>query len=239
MTVEVCTSPYPNLGSPRVTPIVYIVDDDVSVRDSLAPLVRAAGWQPMSLSSLEEFLVRRGSKTSPGCLLAELHLPGSTDLELRGLNIERTGIPVILMSDHIELPIAVQAMKGGAFEVLTKPVVPNMLLRAIKSAIERSRAALIYLAHVQALQERYALLSAREIDVMRLVVAGRLNKLVGNELGITEATVKVHRGRIMRKMEAGSFAELVTMASSLRHAVEPGGRLAQAFNQSRLEVDPQ
>lgn len=199
----------------RDNPTVFVVDGDASVVDALDLLIRSAGWQPRTAASAEEFLACPRVLT-PSCLLAELHLPGFTGLDLQRLILERPELPIIFMSEHIDVQAAVQAMKGGAFEVLTKPLANDVLKSAIRCALERSRAALNHAARIQMLQERYALLSAREREVMSLVVSGRLNKQVSGDLGITEFTVKVHRGRMMRKMQARSFAQLVTMVESLR-----------------------
>jgi FixJ family two-component response regulator len=147
--------------------------------------------------------------------LVELHLPGVGGLDLQRLVVDRTELPIIFMSRSADVPATVQAVKGGAFEFLTKPLVGEMLLNTIQHAIERSQGAIRHLAQIRALQERYESLSRREREVMTLIVSGRLNKQVGGELGISEITVKAHRGKIMRKMRAGSFAELVTMAGRL------------------------
>ena len=204
----------PDLFKCSDLPTVFVVDPDVSARQSLDLLIRSGGWQPRTAASAEEFLERPRVMTS-SCLLAELHLPGLTGLELQGLIFERDELPIIFMSEQIDVQVAIRAMKRGAFEVLTKPLVTDVLLSTIRHAIERSRLALNHLAHIQLLQQRYASLSTREREVMALVVSGRLNKQVGSELGICEYTVKVHRGRAMRKMQANSFAELVTMVASL------------------------
>jgi len=196
-------------------PTVFVVDGDVSVRGALDLLIRSAGWQPRTAASAEEFLARPRVMT-PSCVLAEVHLPGLTGLDLQRLIAEHTAMPIILMSGRIDVQAAVQAMKGGAFEVLTKPLVTDLLLTTIRQAIDRSRAALNQLTRIQGLQSRYASLTVRERDVMSLVVSGRLNKQVGGDLGISEITVKAHRGKMMRKMQASSFAELVTMVASLR-----------------------
>jgi FixJ family two-component response regulator len=179
--------------------------------------MHSAGWQTSSASSAEEFLALPRAMT-PGCLVAETNLPGLSGLELQRRVIDRTEMPIIFLSNHADVLATVQAMKAGAFEFLTKPFVGEVLLQAIQQAIERSRAALCHLARTRALQERYESLSAREREVMSLVVAGRLNKQVGGELGISEITVKAHRGKMMRKMQATSFAELVNMAASIRRA---------------------
>jgi FixJ family two-component response regulator len=196
-------------------PTAFIVDADASVRETLGLLVRSAGWQLCTAASAEEFLARPRVLT-PSCLLTELRLPGLTGLELQRLIAERTEMPVIFMSEQIDVQSAIQAMKAGAIEVLIKPLAADVLLSAMRHAIERSRTAVNHLMQIRRLQERYAVLTAREREVMSLVVSGRLNKQVSGELGITEFTVKAHRGRMMRKMQARSFAELVTMVESLR-----------------------
>ncbi len=199
----------------RTTPVVFVVDSDAAVRETLEPLLSSAGWEPRMIASAEEFLEQPREMT-PACLLLELALPGLSGLDLQRLVRDRPELPIIFMSAHADVPTTVRAMKGGAFEFLTKPCVRDVLLDAVGSAIERSHAALRHMMQVHALQERYESLSRREREVMSLVVSGRLNKQVGGELGISEITVKAHRGKMMRKMRAASFAELVTMAASLR-----------------------
>ena len=199
--------------SPEI-PVVFVVDGDESVRDALQTLIRSAGWEPRTAGSAREFLAQERVMTS-SCLLVELDLPGSSGLDLQQLVADRTDMPVIFMSSRADIQATVRAMKSGAFEFLTKPVLPEVLLDAIRGALERSQAALRQLIRIHALQERYESLSRREREVMSLLVRGRLNKQVGGELGISEITVKAHRGRMMRKMHASSFAELVTMAASL------------------------
>ena len=166
-------------------------------------------------ASAAEFLAQERAIT-PSCLLVELELPGSSGLELQKLVADRTDMPIIFMSARADIQATVQAMKRGAFEFLVKPLMPEVLLDAIRGALERSEAALRQLTQMHALQERFESLSRREREVMGLLVRGRLNKQVGGELGISEITVKAHRGKMMRKMRASSFAELVTMAASLR-----------------------
>jgi len=203
------------------TPVVFIVDADASVRDTLQALIRAAGWQARACASAEEFLQQERA-TTVSCLLVELDLPGSSGLELQRLVADRTGLPIIFMSARADIQATVRAMKAGAFEFFTKPVVPEVLIDAIRGALERSETALRQLTQIHALQERYESLSRREREVMSLLVRGRLNKQVGGELGISEITVKAHRGRMMRKMHASSFAELVTMAGNLRVGLGAG-----------------
>ena len=204
-------------GSPKSpeTPIVFIVDGDPSVRDALDVLIRSAGCQPRTAASAEEFLARP-RVMSPGCLLAELHLPGLSGLGLQRLVCDRTEMPIIFMSEQSNVAEIVEAMKGGALEFLTKPLVRDALLTAVRHAIERSRVSLNHLAQMQVLHERYASLTRREREVMSLVVSGRLNKQTGCELGISEITVKAHRARMMRKMQARTVVELVTMIARLR-----------------------
>jgi len=203
------------------TPVVFIVDADASVRDTLQALIRAAGWEARACASAEEFLQQERA-TTVSCLLVELDLPGSSGLELQRLVADRTDLPIIFMSARADIQATVRAMKAGAFEFFTKPVVPEVLIDAIRGALERSETALRQLTQIHALQERYESLSRREREVMSLLVLGRLNKQVGGELGISEITVKAHRGRMMRKMHASSFAELVTMAGNLRVGLGAG-----------------
>jgi FixJ family two-component response regulator len=202
------------------TPIVFVVDADPSVREPLEKRIRCAGWQCRTAASAEEFLASPRAMT-PCCLLVDLNLPDIHGLELQRLLLDRTELSLIFMSSRADVAATVQAMKAGAVDFLTKPFVQDVLLRAIRQAVERSRAELRHLATMRALKGRYESLSRREREVMGLVVSGRLNKQVGGELGISEITVKAHRGKLMRKMQAGSFAELVNMAASL-------GRVAPA-----------
>ncbi len=200
------------------TPIVFVVDADPAVREELEVLVRSAGLEARTAASAEEFLEQERS-AAPSCLLVELELPGSSGLELQRLVADRSDMPVIFMASRADIHATVRAMKGGAFEFLTKPLVPEVLLDAIQGALERSLTAQRQLTQIHGLQQRYESLSRREREVMSLLVRSRLNKQVGGELGISEITVKAHRGRMMRKMRASSFAELVTMAASLRNSV--------------------
>jgi len=197
-----------------VASIVFVVDDDVSVRESLDLLIRAAGWQPETFESAVAFL-SRPRPTLPCCLVLDVTLPGLSGLELQQQLAERTDMPIIFITGHGDVPMSVQAMKAGAVEFLTKPFTNDVLLGAIGGAIERSRTAVRQESDMQALRSSYASLTPRERQVMVLVVSGLLNKQVGGELGISEITVKAHRGQVMRKMKADSLPELVTMAARL------------------------
>jgi len=199
-------------------PTVFVVDDDISVRESLELLIRCAGWQAETFASAQEFLARPRA-VAPSCLVLDVSMPGLNGLDLQQrVAVERADMPIIFITGHGDVPMSVQAMKAGAVEFLTKPFGDNVLLTAIRNAINRSRTALSREAEMRVLRDSYALLSRREREVMALVVSGRLNKQVGGELGISEITVKAHRGKVMRKMKAGSLADLVNMAAQLRLA---------------------
>jgi FixJ family two-component response regulator len=203
---------------PNAIPIVFVVDDDISVRESLESLIRDAGWEPEIFASAQEFLACP-RVLAPSCLVLDVSLPDLNGLELqKRIADDRAYMPIIFITGFGDVPMTVQAMKAGAVEFLTKPFVEDALLSAIRQAIDRSEAALEQQASTQKLRDCYASLSHREQEVMALVVSGRLNKQVGGELGISEITVKAHRGRVMRKMKAGSLADLVNMAAALHLA---------------------
>jgi len=200
------------------TPIVFIVDDDVSVRESLELLVRNENWKPETFASAQEFL-NHPRKLVPSCLVLDLSMPGLNGLELqKQLAVEPINTPIIFITGYGDVPKTVQAMKAGAVEFLTKPLDYEALVSAIRNALQRSRLALAQGSEMQELRDRYASLTHREQQVMALVVSGLLNKQVGGELGISEITVKAHRRQVMQKMKANSLADLVRMAAKLRPA---------------------
>lgn len=200
----------------QTLPIVFVVDDDISVRESLELLIRHEGWQVETFMSAQEF-INRPREFAPSCLVLDISLPGLNGLELqKRVAVERPDMPIIFITGYRDIPMTVQAMKGGAVEFLTKPIGDEALLAAIRSAIERSKALAGRDAQLRDLRSRYACLTSREREVFALVVAGLANKQVGSELGISEITVKAHRGCVMRKMKADSLPQLVNMASRLR-----------------------
>jgi FixJ family two-component response regulator len=199
---------------PDATAIVFVVDDDISVRESLELLITTAGWRAETFEAAQDFLARP-RVALPCCLVLDVSLPGLNGLELQQRLAERTDMPIIFITGYGDVPMTVRAMKAGAVEFLTKPFNDDVLLDSIRQAIERSRAARRQESELQALRNHYASLTHREREVMALVVAGLLNKQVGGELGISEITVKAHRGQVMRKMKAESLPDLVTMAARL------------------------
>jgi FixJ family two-component response regulator len=201
---------------PLAKSIVFVVDDDISVRESLELLIHAAGWHPELFASAQAFL-DCPPVSAPHCLVLDISLPGLNGLDLqKRVTAERPEMPIIFITGHGDVPKTVQAMKAGAVEFLTKPFPDDVLLDAIGKALERSKSSLSQAAEINALRERYESLTQRERQVMQLVVAGLLNKQVGGELSISEITVKAHRGKVMLKMKASSLADLVRMAATLR-----------------------
>jgi FixJ family two-component response regulator len=195
-------------------PVVFVVDDDVSVRESLELLVLSCGWRPETFASAEDFL-QRSRFDGPSCLVLDVTLPNLSGLDLQKRIVDRTDMPIIFITGYGDVPTSVQAMKAGAVEFLTKPFGDDVLQAAIGQAIERSRTALALEAELRSFRDSHASLTPREREVMGLVVSGLLNKQIAVELGISEITVKAHRGRVMRKMEVDSLADLVRVAGAL------------------------
>jgi FixJ family two-component response regulator len=199
----------------HATPTVFVVDDEISVRKSLESLIDSAGWRSETFRSAQEFL-HRPPVAGPSCLVLDMSLPDLDGLELqKRVALDRSDMPIIFISGYGDVPMTVRAMKAGAVEFLTKPLAGDVLVGAIQQAIERSRSTIDREAAMRELRGRHASLSQRERQVMALVVSGLLNKQVGGELGISEITVKAHRGQVMRKMKADSLPDLVTMAARL------------------------
>ena len=196
-------------------PTIYVVDDDISMRESLEALLEFAGWEVLTFDSATAFLAW-DVPAAPSCLVLDVSLPDLNGLDLQAqIADERAYMPIIFITGHGDVPMTVRAMKAGAAEFLIKPFEDVVLLHAIERAIERSRAAIAERTALQAVQERYNVLSRRECEVMKLVVSGLMNKQIGFELGISEITVKAHRGRVMDKMRARSLADLVKMSTRL------------------------
>lgn len=198
------------------SPIVFVIDPDSSVRESLAGLIHGAGWQAETFATAREFL-SYPRKPEPCCLILDAFLPDMSGLEVQErVNKENSRMPIVFLSGRCDIQTTVKAMKAGAMEFLTKPLDREMLLNAMRQAIKRSEAVLGRESQMQTLKSSYGSLTSREREVMALVASGLLNKQVGGELGISEITVKAHRGSVMRKMKADSFADLVSMALRLR-----------------------
>ena len=213
------SKPSPNSAAP----IVFIVDDDISVRESLEWLIRSQGWQAETFESAKEFL-DRPRVLVPSCVILDVSLPGLNGLEVqKRVAVERTEMPIIFITGHGDVPMSVEAMKAGAVEFLTKPFSKDVLVSAVRNALDRSRTALTDKAEMQTLRDCYASLTPREREVMTLVISGLLNKQVGGELGICENTVKYHRAQAMQKMKADSLADLVRMVARLGLTSAPKG----------------
>jgi FixJ family two-component response regulator len=197
-------------------PIVFVVDDDISVRESLEVMIGNEGWQVETFASAQAFLARQRALV-PNCLVLDISLPGLNGLDLqKRIAVERNEMPIIFITGHGDVPMTVQAMKAGAVEFLTKPFSDEALLSAIRQAVEVSRVALSRQVELGVLRDCYASLTPRERQVMGLVVTGLLNKQIAGELGISEITVKAHRGKVMQKMRANSLADLVKISAKLR-----------------------
>jgi len=205
----------PHIGNPDAPPFVFVIDADASVRESFEVLILSAGWRARTCGSAREFLEHSRARV-PSCLVVNPWLPDIDGLDLQQrVAADRDELPIVFVAEYGDVPTAVRAMKAGAVDFLTKPFHEGPLVAAISDAIERSRAALKHVAQLQDLSERHARLTPREREVMALVTAGRLNKQMAADLGISEITVKAHRGRMMRKMRAHSLAPLVDMAARL------------------------
>ena len=223
ITITATTADYTHSMTSRAssaTPIVFVVNEDVSVRDTLELLIEASGWQPETFASAQEFL-DRPRPSVPSCLVLDVTLPDACGLDLqRRVAVDRPDMPIIFVTGHGDVRMSVQAMKAGAMEFLMKPFNDDVLLDAIRDGLERSRRALELDARMKALRDSYAALTQRERQVMLLVVSGLLNKQVAGQLAISEITVKAHRGQVMRKMKAESLPALVNMASRLGLATD-------------------
>jgi FixJ family two-component response regulator len=212
------------LRSSASTPIVFVVDEDASARESLELLIETSGWRAETFASAQEFLARPPAVV-PSCLILDVTLPDFSGLDLqKRVAVERPDMPVIFVTGYGDVRVTVQAMKAGALEFLTKPFGDDVLLCALREALDRSRRALEHAAKLKSLRDSYESLTPREREVMVLVVSGLLNKQVGGDLGISEITVKAHRGQVMRKMKADSLPALVHMVTGLGLATTALGR---------------
>jgi FixJ family two-component response regulator len=200
--------------TPQYIPIVFVVDDDVSVRESLELLIRSAGWQAETFASAEEFLARQ-RVDGPSCLVLDVALPDLSGLDLQRRIVDRADMPIIFITGYGDVPTSVEAMKAGAVEFLTKPFGDEVFLNAVGQAIERSRAGLAHETELRGLRDCHASLTPRERETMALVASGLLNKQIAAQFGISEITVKAHRGQVMRKMRVDSLADLVRVAAAL------------------------
>ena len=202
-------------AKPEAAPVVFVVDDDISVRESLEALIRDEGWRPRLFESARDFLARTPT-SAPSCLILDVNLPDLSGLDLQQrITGESSAMPIIFITGYGDIPTSVQAMKPGAAEFLTKPFNVGVLIEAVRGALRRSRTALEQVLERSQLQNRFESLSKRERQVMTLVVKGLTNRQVGSTLDISETTVKAHRGRVMQKMQAATLVDLVNMAAEL------------------------
>ena len=209
------------LTPPASKPTVIIIDDDAGVRESISSLVRSVGFQAKLMASVDEFL-QSGRPPGPCCLVLDVRLPGRSGLDLqRELADRNVRLPIVFVTGYGDIPMTVQAMKGGAIEFLTKPFRDQDLLDAIQVGVSRDHARLEAESLTAEMRSRFETLTVREREVMAGVVAGRLNKQIAGDLGISEITVKVHRGQVMRKMKASSVPALARMADKLNSKAEP------------------